>query len=460
MKFLPVIEHIKSLSTEKDIQAYLTTLKDNELWLRVLEMTYDPSINYWIKNIDTSLVEDYQTDTIWDFELCLDQLTRLSKRELTGDAAYIHALKIIAHCEEPELINMMLQRTFRMGIEIKTFNKAYGSSFLLETPYMRCGLLSEKTVKNIKFPAFSQLKADGQYIAMIITHDGVQAVSRQGKEYDFFGIFDKEAIALRNSYGHDIVLTGEMLVLNENGIANRQTGNGQIQKCGKGTGVLEEVHNMQYIVWDVIPYTSYINKNDNTQYINRFQTLQDRLLHIPLDSKFEGVSRIKPITGKLVNSLQEAYEHHFELLGEGEEGTILKSFDLDWKSGTNTKQLKLKLEFDCDVKIVGFKQGKPGTWNENILGSVICKSEDGILTATPGQWTEELRYHIWENQEEYLGQVITVTAHRITSDKKTGEPSLYLSRFKAWREGDKNTADTYERIKEIEASIMMLKEHK
>jgi ATP-dependent DNA ligase len=450
MKYLDIINHIKTLSTEKDFQTYLVSLKDDSTWLRLLKMTYDPSINYWVKNIDMSYIAEYIDGTTWSLETCLDELEKCSKRILTGDAAYNHVLNIMAHCNEPELINLILQRTFRMGIEVKTFNKAYGSSFIKETPYMRCGLLSAKTLKNISYPAFSQLKCDGQYIAMIITENEVQCVSRQGKDYDFLSVFDESALALRKEYGYDIVLTGEMLYLDTNGIVNRQTGNGIVQKFGKSTGTIEEAKQLKYFIWDVISYQSYLATKENSKYIDRYTNL------VNIINKYH-IHNIEMVETRICNTQQEVYDHYFECVERKEEGTIVKDFTLDWKFGTATKQLKVKLEFDVDLRIVGFKQGSKGTWNENILGSVICESEDGILSASPGQWSEDLRYHIWENQEEYLGQVITVTAHRVTSDKKTGKPSLYLPRFKAWRAGDKDTADSYARILEIEESITMIK---
>ena len=56
-----------------------------------------------------------------------------------------------------------------------------------------------------------------------------------------------------------------------------------------------------------------------------------------------------------------------------------------------------------------------------------------------------------------MDKIMEVTAHRITKDKKSNKPSLYLGRFKAWRDGDKDSADTFERIKEIEESVMLAK---
>lgn len=449
MNYLELIAQLKELSTEKDIQAKLTEFSYDKTWLRLLKMTYDPSINYWVKNIDSSYIDSFADGSLWTLEECLNELEKCSKRIVTGDAAYNHVLNIMAHTEAPALIELVLARTFRMGMEVKTFNKAYGSSFIKETPYHRCGLLSEKTLNNIKGECFSQLKCDGQYIAMIITEDVVQCVSRQGKDYNFLNVFDESAFNIRKEYGYDVVITGEMLYL-DNGIVNRQTGNGIVQKFGKNTGTIQEANQLKYIIWDVISYESYLAKKETSKYIDRYTKLVEtlNLFHI---------TNIEMVETRVCNSKEEIYEHYFECLGRKEEGTVVKDYTLDWKHGTATKQLKVKLEFDVDLRIVGFNQGARGTWNENLLGSVIGESEDSVLSASPGQWTEEMREYIWNNKEEFLGAIMTVTAHRITVDKKTGKPSLYLPRFKAWRDGDKDTADTFERIKEIEESITMLK---
>ncbi len=452
--YLPIIEQMKTLSTEKEIQFLLSTVKDDTTWLNILTSALDPKINYWIKTINDEHWEEIRnslgTFIPTSVEYALDKIKALSNREITGDAAYIYLMDILAYSSEPELIKLIIKRDFKMGVGVKTLNKAYGSSFIKETPYMRCSLLSEKTLKNISYPCYSQLKCDGQYIAMTITADGIETVSRQGKDYDFLKHFEKDAIALRNSYGYDITLTGEMLVIDDSGVSNRETGNGIVQKFGKGTGTLEEVKDLKFIVWDVIPYSSYLDSKDDELYEKRFNTLLNNL-------EITKSETILPIEYKICNTQQEVYDHYFECIERGEEGSVIKDFKLEWKSGTSTKQLKVKLSFDCDLRIIGFKNGKLDTWNEKILGAVICQSEDGILEVSVGQWTEELRYKIWENQEDYLGTVIEVTAHRLTKDKKTERPSLYLPRFKSFRKGDKDTCDTYERIQEIAESVTLIK---
>jgi ATP-dependent DNA ligase len=45
----------------------------------------------------------------------------------------------------------------------------------------------------------------------------------------------------------------------------------------------------------------------------------------------------------------------------GLEGTIIKAANAGWKDGKPTYQIKMKLEMDIDLRIVGFNYGSKGT---------------------------------------------------------------------------------------------------
>lgn len=457
MNYIDKINHIKTLSTEKDINTFLLSLKDDTTWLILLKMTYDSSINYWVKNIDIEYfnkrVSEVGTRIIIPLENLLTDLTKLSRREITGDAAYEYVIELMIYAREPELFPLILQRTFRMGVDVKSFNKAYGKDFILEIPYLRCGLWSPKTSKNIdfKYGACVQTKCDGMYIAKSVTEDSTFSTSRQGKEYNFHNVFDEEVFKLREYLKYDYTLTGEMLCLDEDkNIMPREKGNGLLQKASKGTGTKEEAESFIYIVWDLISLNEYsVERKSIVPYKTRFETLSKAISEL-------GLTKIHLVETNIVNSYEEALNFYFEKVSEGEEGAILKDWSEGWKNGTSTKFLKLKILFDVTLRIVGFNFGEKGTWLEKYMGSLVCETEDGILQTAPGQWTEDLRIHIAENFEEYRGKLVEVTAHRITKDKKTNKPSLYLPKFSRWRD-DINIADTFERVKEIEESVMMLK---
>ena len=53
--------------------------------------------------------------------------------------------------------------------------------------------------------------------------------------------------------------------------------------------------------------------------------------------------------------------------------TILKAYDGEWKDGKPNWQIKMKLEMDVDLRIVGFNYGTKGTKNENVINCFTGK---------------------------------------------------------------------------------------
>ena len=46
------------------------------------------------------------------------------------------------------------------------------------------------------------------------------------------------------------------------------------------------------------------------------------------------------------------------MLSRGKEGVVLKNPTAIWRDGTSKEQVKLKLELDCDLKVIGFEEGE------------------------------------------------------------------------------------------------------
>jgi DNA ligase-1 len=151
--------------------------------------------------------------------------------------------------------------------------------------------------------------------------------------------------------------------------------------------------------------------------------------------------------------MQEVQDFYVKCLENKEEGSIIKNHNAIWKNGTSTEQYKVKLEFDCELEIIGFNQGDANKIFADTLGSLICASVDRKLQVNVSGMKEDIRYEIWDNRDKYLGKIITVTAHRVLN--KTGY-TLYLPRLKEIRE-DKTNADTLERILESEQNALYSK---
>jgi DNA ligase-1 len=168
---------------------------------------------------------------------------------------------------------------------------------------------------------------------------------------------------------------------------------------------------------------------------------------------------VKMIESRMVHSYKEAMDHFQEVLatevdGVPQEGTILKSETGDWKDGKPTWQIKMKLEMDVDLVIVGFNYGTKGTKNENVISSLNCETSDGLLKTRPQGIKEDMMKFITENQDNLIDKVVQVKCNGLSHDKD-GNYSLLYPAFVMVRE-DKDTCDTLESIKQIENMVKSL----
>ena len=141
-------------------------------------------------------------------------------------------------------------------------------------------------------------------------------------------------------------------------------------------------------------------------------------------------------------------------MARGEEGTILKSYDGEWKDGKPTWQIKMKLELALDLVITGFNYGTKGTKNENVVSSLNAETSCGKLKTRPQGLTESLMAEITENQENLLGTIIEVKCSGLSFDN-TGAYSLLYPAFKGFRD-DKSEANSLDECIEIQNAAIGL----
>ena len=103
------------------------------------------------------------------------------------------------------------------------------------------------------------------------------------------------------------------------------------------------------------------------------------------------------------------------------------------------------------MQVVGFKRGTPGTKYENSLGALECASSDGKVRCFASGIADDLRDEIWNNQDEFLGKVVTVKCNGL-SQNADGEYSLLHPRFMKFRD-DKESADSLEEIQKIADAV-------
>jgi ATP-dependent DNA ligase len=278
---------------------------------------------------------------------------------------------------------------------------------------------------------------DGMRFNAIVRSGNVEFRSRNGKEILLLGNLEKEFAALAGDV--DCVFDGELLVMFEGDhqFADRQTGNGILNKANKGTISAEQAALVHATVWDVIPYAYFTDGYCPTPYSKRFSSLEV----LTKKQKSEG-KKIWLVTSDIVQNLEEAQVLFEGYLTSGLEGIILKDGSGVWEDKRAKHQIKFKGELECDLKIVAVEEGKGKA--AGMLGAIICESADGIVKVNVGSgFTDALRKQYWS---ENLVDKIVAVKYNARIKNKTGEESLFLPVFIELRD-DKSDADNAKDIK-------------
>lgn len=507
MTILSILDKLISISGTNDRIAELAKHKDNKVLKQVLFFAHDPNTTFGMKNM--RLQEGCVYAGNITLEQSFDVLNQLSARTLTGNAGR-EAIGTVFNeltFDDATVFARILQQDLKIAMGIKNINKAIAKDFLKETPYMRCELTTPKTLKKIRFkhpdgrPASaSEVKMDGQYLNHIMRNYQYSAESRNGKPYDFMGVIDAEfaklnAIIERNEGFRDVVFNGECVVSDgEGGVLPRTTGNGIVQKFGKDTGSIIDAENIVAVLWDVLPLAAFNKGSWPVERRKRRQIIETALAELNKDylhqceeivkdldlSHTDKVAKlaaldhpkIRMVEYKEITSFAEAVAYNTQIQQAGGEGTIIKDDRGPWKSHTSPWQLKMKLKFEVDLRVVGFNPGKIDGKNAESLGSIAVESECGLVKFNIGSGFKEnycpkkdigtkneypdnmVRDYIWNHQEEFLGKIVEGEANDITQDRNSDIITLYLCTFNFWRL-DKNEADDLDRIRAMkEAAIL------
>lgn len=416
----------------------LQTHCDNETLREVVRLALDPFTQFYVRKIPeyTFVGEDSEHQT--SLEMALQNLQYLSSREVTGNAAIAHLRAILSglSSDDAKVIERIIGKDLKCGVAASTANAVW-TGLVSEYPCMLCSQYEEKLVSKIKFPAYVQLKMDGMRFNAIVKDGSVEFRSRNGKELQLLGNLEKEFIAL--SSGVNCVFDGELMVMMEDDyqFADRQTGNGILNKANKGTISAKEAALVHATVWDVIPYDDFKNGRCATPYSTRFSSLKALV-----DKQSSKGKRIWLVSTDVVNTIEEANVKFEEYLSQGLEGIILKDGSGVWEDKRAKHQIKFKGELECDLKIVGVEQGT-GKY-AGMLGAIVCESSDGVIKVNVGSGFNDTHRKTF-TEKDLLGKIVAVK-YNARIKNKAGEESLFLPIFVEIRE-DKDIADSSKEVK-------------
>jgi DNA ligase-1 len=455
-----IIDEIANEPSTNLKMVVLEKYKNNELLKRVLYLACSKRVKFYIRQIpDYKSLSTFQR-SLEDALICLDGL---SSRQFTGYAATVHLQNILNSVTENDaiIIERIIGKDLKMGMG-RNINKVI-PNLLETTPYLGCKPYKIDLVKKLfekGKSCYGQVKMDGCYNNAVIRDGDVENESRQGEQVILTGsILVKELERFP-----DCVLNGEITI---NGMTNRLLANGivgsmvdiaekintrtpeetakKIVEFEKKNGCTHEemLNRIQLTVWDMITPDEYYDQKSNRPYSDRLALLKEVVGK-------QNTTRIQVVETKELHCFEDALKYFQECLNRGLEGIIVKSLDGKWSSSKPASQIKMKLEMDVDLEIIGFNYGTKGTKNENVISSLQCKSLDGLLLSEPGGMSEEIMEYVTNNQTTLLGKIVHVKSCGICQDK-LGNYSLLHPRVGEHKfRNDKVVADTLQEIKDNE----------
>ncbi len=442
-----LIEAIGNTPGKNDKIAMLKKCSTSDTLKRALQATYDSTVSYGIRAVPPRTTAD-DKGAIFD-EATWGILSDMRARALTGHnlLSTIGAEMNRLSSESAELFKRIMLKDMRAGFSEETCNKVW-PGLVPDFPYMRCSLPAKAKFEEWNLEtegAISQQKQDGMFLNVDHeTNGAVFIYSRQGSMFPMEKFEDLAAV-VRNTLAADTQSHGECLVLRDGVVLAREIGNGVLNSVLKG-GDFAPNEKPIFVVWDQIPRSAVKPKGKHdVAYKKRLTGLINQLRANP-------TPLISLTETRIVKSLREAYQHCAEILAKGGEGTILKRSTAIWKDGTSTEQIKLKLEFEVDLEVVGVVSGKLNGKNAGRAGSLACETSDGLLRVDVAIKGEAMRDAVDANPAEWIGKIMPVVANLILKPSESSPVhSLFLPRFsQSTYRMDKTVADSLPRAFELE----------
>jgi DNA ligase-1 len=132
-----ILELVAATPSKNAKIAILTKHKDNKVLQEVIRLTYDPTVNFYIKQIPVAR----KFDEAVSLSGALIRIKNIAAREYTGNAAREYLFNILQSVTEADakVIAKIIGRDLRAGFGKSTANKVW-KNLIPEFPYMRCSV--------------------------------------------------------------------------------------------------------------------------------------------------------------------------------------------------------------------------------------------------------------------------------------------------------------------------------
>ncbi len=423
---------LEALSATNDKIALLETFLKDELFVTVAKYALSSDMVYHINKVP---VYTNRPAHVIKGDV-LDILENLAKQDGTTDTDKLRLFNAAAiDGETHEVVKRIVQKDLKCGVGPKTINNIQ-RDVIYYVPYCRCSSdKAEDKFWSKKGQKYAQLKEDGMFVNVLhYNADHIDILTRNGKDVLQLDVL-KGRLAKGVGYT-GLVNTGELLVIRDGKVLNRQTGNGILNKLLNGTAPQSEADSVAFRAWDALPIDDFWNYECSRTYTDRWNLIQSKIAQI------NDLLYVNAVYTEMVEDKEEADDFYRRMRILGEEGSVLKWGGAVWKDHTSPNMIKKKNVSSCALKAVDWKPGKADSKYEDVMGAVMFESSCGKLQVSINGKDDKMRGEDWNAN---MGQIWTVDFNYVSFSKNKTTASLYLPRLAKPRP-DRTAADTLAEI--------------
>lgn len=428
--YLQVACNVVACAKGKQKLAVLQAVCKDPYTTRGLMLLLDARTPFGIR--DKSLHRQVKAAANHEYEDLLDMCEDLAGKNGISDVDIANVQQFLSRIEEPELrifADQFVTKSLALGVAASTFNKAIGYNALGQTECM----LAKKYFEHTK-------KVEGKEFTITEKLDGIRAIasvvdgevfinSRQGVPIQ--GLVEVESDLLRlyrQLKERNFTLDGELIIDNRDDYLSKE----QYKRTTMIVRKDGEKHGVTYHVFDCMGYLWGTHDISCESYSERRRFLQewcfcnaDKFTHLHLVPVLYSGTDTKQILQEL--DIQRKLGH---------EGVMVNLNDEPYEIGRSSAIFKVKVMQDCDLKIVGMEEGSGRL--HGTLGNLLVDYKGTTVGVGTG-FTDEDRMVFWNNQQKFIGRVVTIQYFEETCDAK-GVPSIRFPVYKELREEGKEVS--------------------
>ncbi|MDE4297065.1 hypothetical protein PXK56_17910 [Phaeobacter gallaeciensis] len=499
-KLIDLIRDIGSVSGRTEKMELLSEVVASELGRWVVEMAYDPFKTWGIKPPMPDKIEGGMNSVSFRRNLVEPLLTRLSIRELTGNAAQAEVFEVFQAFDNDgrDLLWRILSKDLKAGIGVSTIQQV-APGLIPTFAVMRAQAYEERFIK--AWPQKGEFKLDGQRNSFVCKNGSGAFYTRSGKHVPALDFFVPNLLKVaRDACGTGHVELSRLLLKDDklNFMLDGEAMMGLFEETGALRRKDVDAKGAELHLYDIMSFDDFDAAGSVGQSLTERRELLSLFVRIAKKSLSETDTpdMIQMVPQYFLNS-HEDVEVFFEqaraktlanYLARGDaareaqllkttidkatgkpkvlEGIMVKNPDGLYDKKKSRGWLKLKPEETEDLRIIGAYPGKPGTKYEHTLGGVVVDrngvrvrvsafqdperdplwadfqadllGSEGAVSPGSFEQDKDAMIYIGDRNENHLliGRLIEIEFHEVTPDGSLRHPRFI--RFRDDKDGEQS----------------------